>query len=1385
MAEFTPEDVIAQIAVNTGNADKQLEALAVALDKVNAALKKAKAGTDAHGKAISDLNFLNRQQAALFRSFASEAQRAEKAEEGLIEDLRTAARAFGEQSKQAQIAKAAIAANRSEMERHAQSAAKAARSPTGDVAAPQGAGGVLKVFTELRQSLGQGLQSSVLGVTGNLGQLALAVGGVGLAAGGIGVAVGAVFQLGQQAIQAASKYEKLRAVLKTTFGSEGVARQVQQQLLEFSAQTPFTVEGITDSYIKLANRGLKPSNAELTNLGDFAAATGKDLGQLTEAILDVSNQERWNEFGIRVTANGNKISGTFKGVTKEFERSEAGAAQMIAAFGRLPGVAGGMAAQSATLEGQLSNLGDNLDQFYLAIGERMLPASKGFVGSLNEMISGLTSLVSEGYAGVVEVQGDVIRKNQSEIQTAEALFEEYNKLRESNSGLADEKEKMIAVTGQLVAILGQEVLELDKSGNAIGVNTVAYQNALRVRRLAANTEIAGLLESLDRLKQNEAAIGVQAGVASKALAKAEADFDAKFGKERRTESQVQNIASVQVESELFKSQVGDERSLSVSLDKELEKTKGDIAAVQAQLKDLRLSEADQAAALLDFKTGQLKTETGILESKRQSLKVEIQEQSELEARTRLDKESASAALIRNKNLQGAEEARIKGAQIGLKLDETRRKTAKELDEVTTNIGKAQALQNEVRAKMAKAALELEKESNEQKRLALQSYIAEGQAQMLALENEVAFNNTLKDRRELLLGTQVGKDANGLAQFQGGLLEQIARLEQQQAAKQRAEAFRAYQKELMEARRNIQKAILEVEQETNELLVEGSENRARKEFEVAKKLRALELEASLAAFKEENRDKGLRASELEAGLKAIRDKAGAEDLKAGKELEEKLYDIRKGFADKNRALAAEQIKAEAALLRTILEQPMGAADAGASVARIAALERTARRAGQEADEADLQRRIQLAQSDAGVRAALEAELAALRIRFVEEERQAELKALADVAQARAEAVRFEFAMRAQAREQGELGTEAEALAKEQAAVGNLFANRGRMERERNKQLRGEDLARAKERQELARAEFQEAEKTVLAELASRGQATRASLQKEQEAKTARLKADNEVAKTVLANSKAEQEDRRARAERAMDIAKQVGEVSLQGISQINAALNEQRDRELANAQSRLDIIYRDLELGRRVNEEVITREQERIAKIQADRKRAADAERAITLGQIVLQQILAVASAAANAAKTGWVTIPIAVASAILAVAAGARQARASVSGYNKGVIRLGGGRDERARDTELAMLTKGESVMTVAATNRAERALRHIQLGLLSDRDLFRDGKPIWRERSAGAGQALSVAGVEARLDRVVSAVEAMPGVKVQADGNQVNLFIIKRTKRAQALGRR
>jgi len=210
---------------------------------------------------------------------------------------------------------------------------------------------------------------------------------VGLVAGAF--AFSGMIDFGGQIVKVTSDFQKYNAVLTNSFGNQTLANQAMKDLQDLSAKTPFQLNNLTESYIKLVNRGFVPTMAEMTKLGDLASSTGKDFDQLVEAVLDAETgeMERLKEFGIKAEKNKDKISFTFKGITTTVKNEASAIRGYLLGLGDMKGVQGSMAAISGTIGGQLSNLSDNFDAFKLKLGQGLEPIIKIGIMVTNQLLA--------------------------------------------------------------------------------------------------------------------------------------------------------------------------------------------------------------------------------------------------------------------------------------------------------------------------------------------------------------------------------------------------------------------------------------------------------------------------------------------------------------------------------------------------------------------------------------------------------------------------------------------------------------------------------------------------------------------------------------------------------------------------------------------------------------------------------------------------------------------------------------------------------------------------------------------------------------------------------------------------------------------------------------
>lgn len=191
------------------------------------------------------------------------------------------------------------------------------------------------------------------------------------------------------------KFEKYETVLKNALGGQKEAAAAMELIKDIAANTPISVDEMTESFIKMVNRGLTPTKKEITQLADLAASQGKSFDQLTEAVLDamMGEGERLKEFGIKMKKNGDDISLSFKGQVVHVKNNEAAIYGAIVAMGAYNGVAGTTSDVSKTLEGRVSNLGDAWDFIQVSIGNKLKPVFVGILDLFSDGVEWLGKLV--------------------------------------------------------------------------------------------------------------------------------------------------------------------------------------------------------------------------------------------------------------------------------------------------------------------------------------------------------------------------------------------------------------------------------------------------------------------------------------------------------------------------------------------------------------------------------------------------------------------------------------------------------------------------------------------------------------------------------------------------------------------------------------------------------------------------------------------------------------------------------------------------------------------------------------------------------------------------------------------------------------------------------
>ena len=212
-------------------------------------------------------------------------------------------------------------------------------------------------------------------------------------------------QVASNVVSTAGMFQKYESVLTNALnGSSEKAKAYLSDINSFAAKTNFQLNELTDDFIKFVNRGVTPSMDAMKKMGDFTNTVAKPFDQLTEAILDINNPERWKEFGVRVQTEGNKVKLSFRDMTVECDRTVESVMKAVEHFGSMKGVEGSTEAISKTIEGQMSNLEDTITTALAEIGLANQDLISGSISAADTIIKNY-SIIGKSVLSLVEIYG--------------------------------------------------------------------------------------------------------------------------------------------------------------------------------------------------------------------------------------------------------------------------------------------------------------------------------------------------------------------------------------------------------------------------------------------------------------------------------------------------------------------------------------------------------------------------------------------------------------------------------------------------------------------------------------------------------------------------------------------------------------------------------------------------------------------------------------------------------------------------------------------------------------------------------------------------------------------------------------------------------------------
>lgn len=191
-------------------------------------------------------------------------------------------------------------------------------------------------------------------------------------------------------VQTNKGFERLSGSLKTVTGSSKAAKEAFTLIEDFATATPYQLDEIVDSFIRLKAMGLEPSMEALTSYGNTASAFGKNILDFVGAVTSatVGEFERLKTFGIKAKAETDTVKFIFQGVTTEVAKNASAIEGYLRSIGDV-NFAGAMNEQMDTIGGKISNLEDTMAKVARTVGTSGLnKAIKDIVGQFDDFMAG-------------------------------------------------------------------------------------------------------------------------------------------------------------------------------------------------------------------------------------------------------------------------------------------------------------------------------------------------------------------------------------------------------------------------------------------------------------------------------------------------------------------------------------------------------------------------------------------------------------------------------------------------------------------------------------------------------------------------------------------------------------------------------------------------------------------------------------------------------------------------------------------------------------------------------------------------------------------------------------------------------------------------------------
>lgn len=249
-----------------------------------------------------------------------------------------------------------------------------------------------------------------------------------------GIAAGGIVR---SIISTTARFEDLRTTLSSVTGSAEAGAEAFKFIQEFSTQTQFGVEELTQTYIKLASNGIEPSIELLTKFTDASAVTTDQIGSLTSLTdfytrslqaqkVELTDLNRLSDRGLPVYDIIKEKLGITRGEISKFSGVAGNTIKIVEALGDGISERFGGATQA-----RVKNLSTRISNFQIALKGAADLLGQGFNQALGETIEDVTELITKNDELIKQLGRDLGTGVEKSAKFIKSLGDEFNVIKDA------------------------------------------------------------------------------------------------------------------------------------------------------------------------------------------------------------------------------------------------------------------------------------------------------------------------------------------------------------------------------------------------------------------------------------------------------------------------------------------------------------------------------------------------------------------------------------------------------------------------------------------------------------------------------------------------------------------------------------------------------------------------------------------------------------------------------------------------------------------------------------------------------------------------------------------------------------------------------------------